>query len=96
MGLLSSHFCSFSHVFLLPTLDTQQQPAKKAAKGPAPKRAKRETAKDRAEAYRVSNREEILRDMEKHKSTIDDLLEKRRQKRNMRQSQENQSPDRDE
>ena len=48
---------------------------------------KRLTAKDRAEAYRQSNRDKILKDMKKEKSTIDNLLEKRRQRRCERESQ---------
>jgi len=57
----------------------------KAAK---PKKEKRETAKDRAEAYRVSHREKILRDMEKHKREMEQLLEKRRQRRSLQPSPE--------
>jgi len=77
----------------LPKVQLKMRPAN--SKTPTPKKKEKpNTAKDRAEAYRVANRGKILRDMEKHKSDIGSLLERRKQKKNLQESQDNPSPER--
>jgi len=78
----------------LPKVQLKMRPLNAAPKEDAPKKEKRETAKTRAEAYRVKHRNKILSDMEKQKSVIGDLLERRRQKRSLQESQ-SQSPEHD-
>lgn len=65
------------------------------SKSPPPKKKEKpDTAKDRAAKYRVANRGKILQEMEKHKSDIGSLLERRKQRKNQQDSQDGPSPER--